>query len=1075
MKYVTYRLCAFLLAFLLLISGAPQLTLAAETVPEPSVTLGTFSGDMLAGGGVQVKTDMGLFCLGQEDGYIYNSRMGSAPVYDKPAARLNYADGVLYFAHLKEGCFDLCAFDVAARTERILLENFSGQLGQLYLVNGEKLNFLCDSAVWELDLETGEYRLVLFAPDLWSFVPTGCGLIYATGTLFDYSLYADGRLLAEHVDDYYVDFQQENGLLVFTREGVDCQMNLGRAFTGEGEILPYEGCPVEPAGETLRNVSNRDTEEEEALIREAEAAEEMDALNADILNQEINLPPLLKPVLDEFPDQEDPTGEEPVEARTEAEDPENPEVPGQGLLTEPDSAPEETEAAADPEAEGGMGAFVSGEEPMDETDAVEEDLFPEVPEQLAMPAWVTSSVPAETDENHQTQQDLFRRSLSEGTQNIVRRAEQMLNIRWTPRQDVAGWGNRYTYQAGVTYTGLPYGQPVNAAYVPWVASLSEFAAEVDRSDSLMYTSKSTFNKTAPYYSVDCSGFASWAWDLPYRCTTSGLTSFSKLVSRTTYSGIQVGDILNDINTHVVLVTDVTYDRYGTITGIEISEATPTASYYGCCRSTWYTGSNGLAAFRTNYLDRGYAIYRAKDRDSVSYTHTCAVALPGDVCSLCGYGMFLQPGVDVSSWQGEVDWNAAAHSLSFAILRIGYGAKTLDRQFYNNVNGCEAHNLPYGVYLYGLATTPEGAREEAEFVLSKLGRHWPELPIFYDVEEARGNLALSNAKLLEVVRAFCDTIEAAGYQAGVYCSTYYWDTKLTSPDYNNWCRWVAQYPKSCTPDEGANLWQYSASGDVPGFTTEVDLDFWFGPVGNTEHRFRSVSQKPTCTREGSLGYICVECGESVTKPLPAAGHQYEDNVCTVCGAERTAVDTFTDVSAKDWYAEAVEFVLKNGLFNGVTETMFAPEAYMNRGMAATVLWRLAGTPATDFRALFTDVAENAYFSQAVTWVTDMGIASGTPFHRFTPEEAVTREQMATFLYRFAKYRHLDRSARADLLAFPDCRSISSYAEKAMSWAVAEGLITGTRTDSGIFLQPDREATRAEVASMLMQFSKLLEKP
>ena len=98
--------------------------------------------------------------------------------------------------------------------------------------------------------------------------------------------------------------------------------------------------------------------------------------------------------------------------------------------------------------------------------------------------------------------------LSEGVRNIVKRAYQMTDIQWTPQADVLGWNGDLTYRAGVTYTGLPYGQPVYAAYVPWVTDLDGFAAAVNDPNSRMYTSYSTYNCRAPYYSCDCSAFVS---------------------------------------------------------------------------------------------------------------------------------------------------------------------------------------------------------------------------------------------------------------------------------------------------------------------------------------------------------------------------------------------------------------------------------------------------------------------------------------------------------------------------------------------------------------------------------------
>ena len=266
MKYLLHRLTALMLAILVLVSALPLV--GAEERPDPACTLGTFSGDMLVGG-TQVRTEGGLFYIG-DDGLVYNTRYGSAPVYAKPVARLNYLDGVLYMARPHEDGFDLVSYDLTAGTETVYLENFSGDLRQLYVVDGSRLVFLVDHAVMELSLETRAFRMIRFDEKLWSFVPTGCGLIWAAGTLFDYSLYAEDCLLAEHVDGYYVDFDMGDGMLVYTQNGVDYQIDLGDAFLGRVQSVEFTG--VE-----LVNVASEgdgpQLTEDEILAHEADGAE----------------------------------------------------------------------------------------------------------------------------------------------------------------------------------------------------------------------------------------------------------------------------------------------------------------------------------------------------------------------------------------------------------------------------------------------------------------------------------------------------------------------------------------------------------------------------------------------------------------------------------------------------------------------------------------------------------------------------------------------------------------------------------------------------------------------------------
>lgn len=184
---------------------------------------------------------------------------------------------------------------------------------------------------------------------------------------------------------------------------------------------------------------------------------------------------------------------------------------------------------------------------------------------------------------------------------------------------------------------------------------------------------------------------------------------------------------------------------------------------------------------------------------------------------------------------------------------------------------------------------------------------------------------------------------------------------------------------------------------------------------------------------------------------------------------TFAGTFQDVNPGDWYYDSVKFVHEKGLFYGVTKTLFQPNTDMSRGMLVTVLYRLEGMPAVHGTSGFKDVAPDAYYCDAVLWAKNNGIITGTTKDTFNPDGNITREQMATILYRYAKYIGMDVSARADLDQYTDADQISSYAREAVSWAVAVGLITGRTATT---LVADGTATRAEVATILMRFENLL---
>lgn len=179
--------------------------------------------------------------------------------------------------------------------------------------------------------------------------------------------------------------------------------------------------------------------------------------------------------------------------------------------------------------------------------------------------------------------------------------------------------------------------------------------------------------------------------------------------------------------------------------------------------------------------------------------------------------------------------------------------------------------------------------------------------------------------------------------------------------------------------------------------------------------------------------------------------------------------FVDVAAEDWYGDAVAAVYARGLMTGTAEDTFAPELAATRGMVVSILHRLAGSPTMNTE-VFEDVAVDDWYGQAVAWAASEGIASGTSAETFSPNAAVTREQLAALLCNFAAQQGMDTTARSDLSSFDDVETVSDWAQDAVSWAHAEGLFAGT---SATTLSPQGEATRAQLAAMLVRFSDYLE--
>ena len=175
--------------------------------------------------------------------------------------------------------------------------------------------------------------------------------------------------------------------------------------------------------------------------------------------------------------------------------------------------------------------------------------------------------------------------------------------------------------------------------------------------------------------------------------------------------------------------------------------------------------------------------------------------------------------------------------------------------------------------------------------------------------------------------------------------------------------------------------------------------------------------------------------------------------------------FWDVPQSHWAHEAVTYVYDNDLMNGTDGSLFSPESTTTRAQVVTVLYRLAGQPAADWANPFWDVPASAWFHDAVTWAWENDITGGVSSTHFGAGNAVTREQLAAFLYRYAQDQGYDTSARADLSGYSDAGLVSSYATEALSWANATGLITGT---TGTTLSPQGSATRAQVATILSRF-------
>ena len=162
----------------------------------------------------------------------------------------------------------------------------------------------------------------------------------------------------------------------------------------------------------------------------------------------------------------------------------------------------------------------------------------------------------------------------------------------------------------------------------------------------------------------------------------------------------------------------------------------------------------------------------------------------------------------------------------------------DRQWSRNVSECERLGIPYGVYFYSYAMTADMAVEEGAHAVRLLEGHNPDLPVFYDLEE-NSQLVLGSGGLAEIARIFGDIVSSKGYEVGVYASLNWWQYYLTDAVFENWYRWVAEWRSSCSYNGRYEMWQYTSKGSINGISGNVDMNYWYGSLGENEKDYEAV--------------------------------------------------------------------------------------------------------------------------------------------------------------------------------------------------------------------------------------------
>ena len=312
--------------------------------------------------------------------------------------------------------------------------------------------------------------------------------------------------------------------------------------------------------------------------------------------------------------------------------------------------------------------------------------------------------------------------------------------------------------------------------------------------------------------------------------------------------------------------------------------------------------------------------------------------------------------------------------------------------------------------------------------------------------------------------------------------------------------VTTAPTETTP--GVRTYTCTVCGDIREETIPA--------TGAHDYQF-TKNVAPTCTDGGYDLYTCSGCGATERRNLTdAAGHKWDGGTvttaqtettpgvrtftCTVCGDIReetipaTGASTCTggpscpsyglhDVAGPDYWAhKGIDYCVRNRLMNGVGAGTFSPDTACTRAQIVKILYNLSGNQ-TDYSYYylpFTDVAPGAWYYNAVAWAYYNDVTSGTSATMFTPNAAITRQQLVTFLYRYTvKYAPEFTGNAAPISAFPDADSVANWAYAAMSWAVGNGLIQGNAHDNGLdYLDPNGSATRAQTATIIMRYCQLI---
>jgi len=552
------------------------------------------------------------------------------------------------------------------------------------------------------------------------------------------------------------------------------------------------------------------------------------------------------------------------------------------------------------------------------------------------------AIAAEGEIHLLAQQETTSLPLTQSQRNAVLRARQMSEIRWTPLQDITGWRGNSVYQAGSTYVGLPYAQPINSGlYVPWQASLEHFASAVQDINSNMYTNFSFIGShatIAPFYGTDCSGFVSWALAHPVRTHTGTFPNHAHRITQD-INAVQVGDVFNSAS-HNLMVTAVEFDTEGNLAAVETMEQTiplPRHRRYGVGGC-----SGGIENLVNRTFGGGFALYRSSTINDIPFTPSPAVDVEAGysytITATAGAGGVISPAGILSVPRGTNQTFTFQPHQGFMISRVlvdGVSVGTPSSFTLSNV----AANATIRVE-FTLTSSPFSDVQSGD---------WFYDPIVYAFREGlmNGVSATEFAPIANTTRGMFVTI--LGRMAGV--------------EPGNW----------------------SHDGIVQGSLVNVRT----GP--GASHSV--VTQLPQGTRVSIIGsngdwYRIRLQGQNVyiNRPLVAAQR-----------------GTFSDVAPGAFYALYVEWANAEGIVTGF-DGQFHPGQNLNRQEMATMLYRYIQAMDINLqeqnRPAFEDMNSVAQWARpAVTALQRAGILSGTGEGLFNPTDLSNRASVAAMIANF----------------------------------------------------------------------------